>query len=645
MKKLFAAALTAMIAVSGVLAKPNPDFTKNINKFGHVGVWNTHSAQTLGYGRLALNAYWNTALDKDFIKNIYLFDEDGFLRFDSLIDPNAGGYRRETIIAGVSYGLTRYLDLAVMVPFYVDNIGERRVTRNIPNWGFPVGEGDGEYTKYSLGDLDISLKFQYPPYPHRDFFKMAYYGAVSVPTGADGYGFFPRQNSYIDKKHLYGMNNGMYSFYTSNNPEVDMKMLWTWDFREMSDFFPVLFHINYGLRWATQYRNNHVFNFNSAIEIRPTEWLNIFTEFSATPRFTSIQQDPKTVYRVIDGEVVADHSWKSSMLDDPMRISPGLSFLTPVGITVAGGVDISLANKNDFYYGDIATSTKDDNRPWQHNVMFETGVEPKIALAVSLGWNGLTVKRHAPISVPIPEPEPVRDTIRIIDTVFVDRFITDTLKVEVAAKPAPVRTFTITASVAAGQGTITPFGVNTVNEGAVVSYAFTPAAGFSIEQVTVNGINQGPLAQHTFINVRENQIITVSFREDPRPVVIEVAPTPVAVEIPREGLILRGVNFQTGSARLTPSSYDALDAVIRSLRDWPEVRLEIQGHTDATGARNTNMRLSRDRANSVMNYFIQQGVPAERLRAVGYGPDVPIADNDTPSGRELNRRVELKRFD
>jgi outer membrane protein OmpA-like peptidoglycan-associated protein len=248
--------------------------------------------------------------------------------------------------------------------------------------------------------------------------------------------------------------------------------------------------------------------------------------------------------------------------------------------------------------------------------------------------------------LPIEAPRP--DTVFITDTVFVDRIQVDTLTVEVDRTPRPVQTYTITASVAGGQGTITPSGVNVVNEGSLVTYAFEPAQGFSIEQVTVNGESVGAIARHTFPNVNSNQVITVTFRQDPVTVieVVEVPPpAPVAFEIPREGLILRGVNFQTGSATLTASSYEALDQVLRSLREWPEIKIEVQGHTDATGRRETNMRLSRERANTVMRYFVQNGVPQERLRAVGYGPDFPVADNDTPSGRELNRRVTLVPFD
>ena len=650
MKKLIAAAtLAAMVAVSGISAKPNPDETKNINRFGHVGLLHTHSAQTMGFMGIAFNAHWNTAVDKDFIKNIYVRDQNGNWIYDPSIDPMKGGIDRHTINIGAGLGLARWADLGFMMPIYVDNIGERRQSDHFPSGsgvhGFPVGDGDGAYTKRAFGDIDLSLKLQYPPYPHRNFFKAAYYLALSIPTGDKDYGFFPRHRYYTDRKELYGV----YQFYNSGSPEIGMKMLQTMDFREMSDNMPLLIHLNYGLRWATQSNNNHTFLFNFGAEFRPIEWFNIFTEFTAEPRFSSIQLEENRMYvsgyndiGSANGSQAVEFGFKqSNMLDDPMRIGWGLAFLTPIGVTISGGMQHSLANKDGFFYGNEPTAFGRDNV-----VLFETGVEPKHSVNVTLGFNMATRPSIAPVT--IPEPEPRTDTIRVrvVDTVFVDRFITDTIRVEVQGTPAPVRTHTITASVAAGAGTINPVGVRTVNEGSFAQYTFTPAEGFEIEQVTVNGLNQGALAQFSFPSVRENQIITVSFREIPRPVVVEVAaPTPVAVEIPREGLILRGVNFQTGSARLTPASFEVLDGVIRSLRDWPEVMLEIQGHTDATGSRSTNMRLSKQRAESVMNYFIQQGVPASRLRAVGYGPDVPISDNETAAGRELNRRVELKRFD
>lgn len=110
-------------------------------------------------------------------------------------------------------------------------------------------------------------------------------------------------------------------------------------------------------------------------------------------------------------------------------------------------------------------------------------------------------------------------------------------------------------------------------------------------------------------------------------------------------LVLQGVQFASGSSVLTPDSYAALDIVVASLLGNPEVRIEIGGHTDATGSRAANQRISLGRAEAVRAYLAQQGVPLDRMEARGYGPDQPIATNATSAGRRDNRRVELRRID
>ena len=108
-------------------------------------------------------------------------------------------------------------------------------------------------------------------------------------------------------------------------------------------------------------------------------------------------------------------------------------------------------------------------------------------------------------------------------------------------------------------------------------------------------------------------------------------------------LVLQGVNFETGKAVILPESQQILDQVAESLVDNPGVNVEVGGHTDNTGARATNLRLSQARANAVREYLIGKGVDAGRLTARGYGPDQPTADNSTATGRFANRRVELSR--
>jgi outer membrane protein OmpA-like peptidoglycan-associated protein len=75
---------------------------------------------------------------------------------------------------------------------------------------------------------------------------------------------------------------------------------------------------------------------------------------------------------------------------------------------------------------------------------------------------------------------------------------------------------------------------------------------------------------------------------------------------------------------------------------YPEMRVELSGHTDNTGGDDVNQNLSEDRAQAVYKYLVEQGVSEDRLVARGYGATRPIDTNDTDAGREKNRRTELK---
>jgi len=119
---------------------------------------------------------------------------------------------------------------------------------------------------------------------------------------------------------------------------------------------------------------------------------------------------------------------------------------------------------------------------------------------------------------------------------------------------------------------------------------------------------------------------------------------PILFEESRPTLVLEGVTFATGSADLTGDSRTVLDIVAESLRGNPDVRVEVGGHTDNTGSSVVNTRLSQARAGAVRNYLISKGLAADRLTARGYGPDNPVASNNTVAGRQQNRRVELRKI-
>lgn len=119
------------------------------------------------------------------------------------------------------------------------------------------------------------------------------------------------------------------------------------------------------------------------------------------------------------------------------------------------------------------------------------------------------------------------------------------------------------------------------------------------------------------------------------------------VQIQRNGdqlnLIMPGnITFNTNEYSVRPQFMPILDSIAKILYKYKDTRLLVTGHTDSTGSNDYNYNLSNRRARGVANYLSAQGVNQNRLISQGLGPDQPIADNTTPSGRSSNRRVELQ---
>lgn len=122
--------------------------------------------------------------------------------------------------------------------------------------------------------------------------------------------------------------------------------------------------------------------------------------------------------------------------------------------------------------------------------------------------------------------------------------------------------------------------------------------------------------------------------------------TPPGLEVDSIGcaihnLILRDVNFKFDSAELTDQAKAALDRMSIDLLEQPSSKLLLEGHTDAIGTEEYNLRLSQRRIDSVKAYLVVKGYPSQNIQAIGYGESQPIATNESPEGRALNRRVEL----
>jgi OOP family OmpA-OmpF porin len=133
--------------------------------------------------------------------------------------------------------------------------------------------------------------------------------------------------------------------------------------------------------------------------------------------------------------------------------------------------------------------------------------------------------------------------------------------------------------------------------------------------------------------------------------------TPIGTEVNRLGCALvstqsslpeitsmtlsSGVNFEVGKSTLLSGARSELTEMIEVMKKYPDSNWKISGYTDNTGSYSNNMKLSYDRAQAVADYLMQNGIKKSRLIVSGNGPNYPIADNTTESGRSLNRRVEI----
>jgi OOP family OmpA-OmpF porin len=128
---------------------------------------------------------------------------------------------------------------------------------------------------------------------------------------------------------------------------------------------------------------------------------------------------------------------------------------------------------------------------------------------------------------------------------------------------------------------------------------------------------------------------------EPAPVVVPPpapAPKPVIIEKGRQTL---NVEFDFDKSTIKKGYYQDIDNLAGVMKQYPDLNVVIEGHTDSIGSDAYNEKLSRERADAVKNYMVEKnGIDANRIKAIGFGEKQPVASNDTSEGRAQNRRVE-----
>jgi OmpA-OmpF porin, OOP family len=106
-------------------------------------------------------------------------------------------------------------------------------------------------------------------------------------------------------------------------------------------------------------------------------------------------------------------------------------------------------------------------------------------------------------------------------------------------------------------------------------------------------------------------------------------------------IVTHGINFDLDKSSIKPESMGTLNMIVQILKDNPDIKFEIDGHTDNTGSASHNMTLSQQRADAVKSQLVTMGISSSRLTSKGFGDSKPISDNNTSDGKANNRRVEF----
>jgi len=357
---------------------------------------------------------------------------------------------------------------------------------------------------------------------------------------------------------------------------------------------------------------------------------------------------------------------------DTMWITPGIRFLTPVGVTIDMGGDFAAMTEMDFVPDYDSTNHAYINQRSKWRAFFgitsssaifaKPPPPPKATIAGKVSDEDSGEPLAATISFPGSDLEsitsdPENGLYKIIVTPGLYRFHVSAEDYRWVEKPIRV---------VKGQTEVQDFPLKKKPEvkppeekrgiltGKVVSSKEKKAVLANVTIVELNkkmvtdastGVYKITLEPGTYtIKAEADKYVT-----DAKPgVVVKNKETTIQnfelIEkmIKGQVITLRGIYFDTGKATIRPESYPVLDDAVRVLNANAKVIVEIAGHTDSVGGDSYNMRLSDARANSVRTYLISRAIPPDRLIARGYGESMPVASNGTRDGRQMNRRIEFR---
>jgi outer membrane protein OmpA-like peptidoglycan-associated protein len=606
------------------------------NTDGLNGVVRVQSAKTLGRAKMNVGLGVEFQQSSDYVKgptwDITRIEPHDSTLANVIQDP-------AKIISGnffLSMGLLDFWDLAASLPLYYD-------------WS-----GFGPYDA-GLGDVEVISKFMMPPVSFNKLFYEAVLISATFPTGMKGSGLFPRHLHFAADADT----NPAKDFYTVGYATVKPMLALTLDLEKQH--VPLQIHANLGGVFAEVNTQNTVVG-GLAVEYTPAEFVTLFAEISAESRWSNISSG-------------------YDIRKDPLSLTPGIRISAPNGLYFFLAGDFSLSSKDDRY-----------RYNWdKKGYNYSTGIQPDFGVQFTFGWSGFVttqdrdhdgvpdnVDRCPDDSGPAANngcPDPDTDKDGVCDP-WVSQKHQESKYADVCkgidkcpTQPEDMDGFQDEDGCPDfdndGDG-IPDLKDQCPNEPEDFD-GFQDEDGCPDHDNDHDGIpdivDKCPNEPEDLDGFEdEDGCPDYDNDKDGIPDLLDKCPN-VAGPASNNGCpdttpppkpprkepdfpkqqVLRGVTFQGNTAELTFESLQWLDAVAKTMREFPEIGIEVHCYTDGLGKYATVMQTTQMRAEAVRQYIINQGIDPGRVQAVGYGSASPLADNRTAAGRALNRRVEIVR--
>jgi outer membrane protein OmpA-like peptidoglycan-associated protein len=626
--------------LSLVLALASSALATAVDRDGVAGINKTFSAQTMHHGKLSIGVHSHVVDDEGVLEN------NQINRNGAIQDINDYLTLSSSIFLGL--GLGPFTDIGLALPMYYEKIK-----------GDPGMNIEEQYP----GDLRYRLKVRFP-FKDVQVVDVALMLGGSVPTQFDNRGVIPRELEYLtDDPAKFNEGNSPFG---AGRPTFLAGLGLTMDLGQVAEKFQFLWHFNLGLRKTnitSQPPFQDILFWSTAVEYEPGTFVRFFAEFYHEARF--------------------DHVGDNEFSTEPTTITFGAVAQTPVGLDFYAGLVMGM---ND---GFIPVKYNFENNPADQHAFALKG-SPDLSMIFQVSWNGYVLKQDndgdginnkddkCPDQAEdkdgfededgCPDPDNDKDGIPDVqDKCPLDPEDKDGFQDEDGCpdpdndKDGILDLKDRCPNDAQGaDGTDGCPNLDKDNDGVQDLADKCPNEpedrdGFEDDDGCPEPDNdkdglcdswvaeKGLAAKYAAVCKGSDKCPgaaeTVNGFEDE-----DGCPDKLEVKEIVKTMVLKGVNFKTGSAELTSESYRVLDDVVGQIQANKDIQFEVAGHTDSRGNATKNQMLSQARAQTVANYFISKGVDQSRLKVIGYGPSRPLAPNSSAEGRALNRRVELNRL-